>query len=56
MPFDVTASYPAPRVRFTHIRAGMREVAWHKVPEPVLTIRLNGSVEYKTSDVEARHV
>lgn len=47
VPFDVTASYPASRVRFTHIPAGMREV-WHKVPEAVLTVRLDGSVE--TSD------
>lgn len=55
-PFDVTASYPASRVRFTHIPAGMREVAWHRVPEPVLTVRLDGSVEYETSDGERRHV
>nr|WP_236774493.1 hypothetical protein [Agrobacterium tumefaciens] len=56
VPFDVTASYPASRVRITHIPAGMREVAWHKVPEPVLTVRLNGSVEYETSDGEVRRV
>lgn len=37
VPFDVTASYQASRVRLTHIPAGMREVAWHRVPEPVLT-------------------
>jgi hypothetical protein len=55
-PFDVTASYPASRVRFTQIPAGMREVDWHKVPEPVLTVRLNGSVEYEASDGEVRHV
>lgn len=52
VPFDVTASYPASRVRITHIPAGMREVAWHGVPEPVLTVRLDGSVEYETSDGE----
>ena len=34
----------------------MREVAWHKVPEPVLTVRLDGSVDYETSDGEVRHV
>jgi hypothetical protein len=28
----------------------MREVAWHTVPEPVLTVRLDGSIEYETSD------
>ena len=45
VPFDVTASYPASRVRMTRIPAGMREVAWHRVPDRVLTIRLDGSVE-----------
>lgn len=56
VPFDVTASYPASRVRFTHIPAGMREVSWHTVPEPVLTVRLDGAVDYETSDGERRHV
>src|SRR5882757_2147737 len=56
VPFEVTASYPASRVRLTRIPAGMREVAWHRVPEPVLTVRLDGSVEYETSDGEVRHV
>jgi hypothetical protein len=56
VPFDVTASYPASRVRITHIPAGMREVSWHTVPEPVLTVRLDGSVDYETSDGERRHV
>ncbi len=56
VPFDVTASYPASRVRITHIPAGMWEVAWHIVPEPNLTVRLNSSVEYETSDGETRHV
>jgi hypothetical protein len=55
-PFDVTASYLASRVRITHIPAGMREVAWHTVPDPNLTVRLNGSVEYETSDGEVRQV
>ena len=41
VPFDVSASYPASRVRLTRIPAGMREVAWHTVPEPNLTVRLN---------------
>ncbi|TPW28535.1 hypothetical protein FJU08_17150 [Martelella alba] len=54
--FDVTASYPASRMRITHIPAGMREVAWHTVPEPVLTVRLDGAVEYETSDGAVRHV
>ncbi len=55
-PFEVSASYPASRVRVTRIPAGMREVAWHTVPEPVLTIRLDGSVDYEVSDGELRHV
>ncbi|MCK3776337.1 hypothetical protein MZK49_06300 [Ensifer sesbaniae] len=55
-PFEITGSYPASRVRITHIPAGMREVAWHTVPEPVLTVRLNGAVEYETSDGEIRHI
>lgn len=56
VPFDVTASYPASRVRITHIPACMRPVAWHTVPEPVLTIRLDGAVDYETSDGAVRHV
>lgn len=56
VPFDVTAGYPASLVRITHIPAGMREVAWHTVPEPNLTVRLDGSVEYETSDGEVRRV
>ncbi len=51
VPFDVTASYPASRVRITHIPAGCEK--WrgiNKVPEPVLTVRLDGSVKYETSD------
>ena len=55
-PFEVTASYPASRLRITRIPAGMREVAWHTVPEPNLSVRLDGSVEYETSDGEVRHV
>lgn len=55
-PFDVTASYSASTVRITHIPAGMREVAWHTVPMPMLTVRLDGSVEYETSDGAIRHV
>lgn len=56
VPFDVSASYAASGVRIAYIPAGMREVSWHKVPEPVLTVRLDGSVEYETSDGEIRHV
>ena len=55
-PFDVTASYSASRVRFTRIPAGMRQVDWHTVPDRVLTVRLDGAVEYETSDGEVRKV
>lgn len=56
VPFGISASYPASRIRFTRIPAGIREVAWHTVPERVLTVRLNGAVDYETSDGEVRHV
>lgn len=55
-PFEISASYPASRVRFTCIPAGMRQVEWHTVPDRVLTVRLNGSVDYETSDGDVRHV
>ncbi len=55
-PFDVSASYPASRIRFSRIPAGMRQVDWHTVPDRVLTVRLNGSVEYETSDGDIRQV
>jgi hypothetical protein len=55
-PFELSAHYQASRVRFTRIPAGMRHVAWHTVAERVLTVRLDGSVDYETSDGEVRHV
>ena len=55
-PFELSAHYPASRIRFTRIPAGMRQVSWHTVPERVLTVRLDGSVEYQTSDGEVRQV
>ena len=55
-PFELSAYYPASRLRFTRIPAGMRDVAWHTVPERVLTVRLDGAVQYETSDGEVRHV
>jgi hypothetical protein len=54
-PFEVSASYQASRARLIHILTGMPEAAWHTVPEPVLTVRLDGSVEYEASDGEVRH-
>jgi hypothetical protein len=55
-PFELSASYPAARIRFTRIPAGMRVLGYHTVPEPTLTVRLEGSVEYETSDGEVRQV
>jgi len=55
-PFELSAHYPASRIRFTRIPAGMSQVNWHTVPERVLTVRLDGSVEYETSDGEVRRV
>jgi hypothetical protein len=55
-PFEMSAQYPASHVRFTRIPAGMRPVGWHTVPARVLTVRLDGAVEYETSDGEVRRV
>jgi hypothetical protein len=55
-PFALSTRYPASSIRFTRIPAAMREVGYHTVPERVLTVRLDGSVEYETSDGEVRHV
>jgi hypothetical protein len=55
-PFEISAHYPASRVRFTRIPTGTRPVGWHMVPERVLTMRLDGAVEYETSDGEVRPV
>jgi hypothetical protein len=52
----VSASYPATRIRFTRIPARARQVDWHTVPERVLTVRLDGSAEYQTSDGNDRTV
>lgn len=55
-PFSVSGRYQASSLRFTHIPAGARTVDWHTVPERVLTVRLDGSADYETSDGEQRHV
>jgi hypothetical protein len=55
-PFEISASYPASRVRFTRIPGAMRELGYHTVPERVLTARLDGAVEYEASDGEMRQV
>ena len=54
--FEVSANYAATRLRFTCIPSGGQEVDWHTVPERVLTVRLDGSAEYRTSDGDVRHV
>jgi hypothetical protein len=55
-PFEASKRYPASSVEFTRIPAGMRQVEWHTVPARVLTVRLNGAVEYETSDGQVRQV
>ena len=54
--FQSSAKYAASGLRFTNIPAGARHVDWHNVPERVLTVRLNGSAEYETSDGDKRWV
>ena len=52
--FEVSAKYAASNIRFTRIPSGARQVDWHTVPERVLTVRLDGSAEYQTSDGDER--
>ena len=54
--FEVSGNYAATGIRFTRIPSGTRQVDWHTVPERVLTVRLDGSAEYQTSDGDERHV
>ena len=54
--FASSAKFSATHIRFTRIPAGARLVDWHTVPVRVLTVRLNGSAEYLTSDGGRRHV
>ena len=51
-----SAFYEASRVRFVHIPAGAREADFHKPPERLLAIWLDGHVEFETSDGETRRV
>jgi hypothetical protein len=55
-PFELSANYPASQIRFARIPAAMHEVAYHTVPARILTVRLDGAVEYETSDGEIRQV
>jgi hypothetical protein len=54
--FAVSANYAATHIRFTYIPSGAGEVDWHTVPQRVLTVRLDGSAEYQTSDGDKRRV
>jgi hypothetical protein len=53
-PFELSADYPASSICFARLPGATR--GYHTVPERVLTVRLDGSVEYETSDGEVRHV
>ena len=54
--FEVSANYAATRIRLTRIPSGAGQVDWHTVGERVLTVRLDGSADYQTSDGGKRHV
>jgi hypothetical protein len=55
-PFELSAHFPASRIRFVHIPPGVREADWHTPPGRVLAVWLDGVVEFETSDGEVRHV
>jgi hypothetical protein len=39
-PFRLSGHYPASRIRFVHVPAGVREAGWHTPPGRVLGVRL----------------
>src|SRR5215475_6828918 len=55
-PFELSAYYPASRIRFAHIPAGVREAGFHTPPDRLLAIWLDGHVEFETSDGEVRRL
>jgi hypothetical protein len=55
-PFELSTYYPASRVRFVHIPAGVREADFHTPPDRLLAVWLDGQVEFETSDGEVRRV
>ena len=55
-PFEISAYYPASRIRFSHIPAGVREVGFHTPPDRLLAIWLDGHVEFETSDGQVRRL
>jgi len=54
--FGLSAQYPASRVRFVHVPAGVCEAGWHTAPGRVLAVWLDGAVEFETSDGDVRQV
>src|SRR5260370_25823454 len=55
-PFELSAYYPASRIRFAHIPAGGREAGFHTPPDRLLAIWLDRHVEFETSDGEVRRL
>ena len=55
-PFNLSANYPASRIRFVHVPPGAPVTGWHTPPGRVLTVWLDGVVEFETSDGEVRTV
>src|ERR1700676_5207231 len=53
-PFELSAYYPASRIRFAHIPPGVRQAGFHTPPEPRSPIWLDGRMEFETSDGEVR--
>jgi hypothetical protein len=55
-PFLLSGHYPASRIRFVHVPAGVREAGWHNPPGRLLAVWLDGIVEFETSDGQVRRV
>ena len=55
-PFALSGHYPASCIRFVHVPAGVGEAGWHTPPGRVLTVWLDGVVEFETSDGEVRRI
>jgi hypothetical protein len=55
-PFELSAYFPASRIRFVRIPAGVREAGFHTPPDRLLAIWLDGNVEFETSDGEVRRL
>jgi hypothetical protein len=55
-PFGLSDYYPASRIRFVHVPAGIREAGRHTPPGRALTVWLDDVVEFEVSDGEVRHV